>query len=185
MVNPSSFGAALIHVCGLRRMPQTVEEIGASHLVSVIEEHMVPQTPQVIHPSRHLKLKMDDITEARSGLTLPSMQHVTELIAFAEGWDRKSPMLIHCFAGMSRSTAVAFIALCALHPETPEERIAKALRNASDTAVPNRLLVRLGDQALGRNGRMITAVRDMGPYMIDIACTPFCINPIDFEDSTL
>jgi predicted protein tyrosine phosphatase len=173
---------AHIHVCGLRRMPERILEIKAAHLISVIEMYQTPETPASIHPTRHLKLQMDDITEAQSGMTLPSMDHVTELLAFVDSWDRQSPMLIHCFAGMSRSTAAAFIALCVLHPEASEERIAQALRKASDTAVPNRLLVRLGDLALGRNGKMINAVRNMSPYMMDVACTPFFIDPVSFSD---
>lgn len=176
---------AHIHVCGLRRMPERVLEIGAAHLVSIIDTNLLPPTPACIHPARHLKLEVDDITEAQHGMTLPSMCHVTELLGFVETWDRRSPMLIHCFAGMSRSTAAAFIALCALHPEASEERIAQTLRKASDTAVPNRLLVSLGDEALGRNGRMIEAVRNMGPYMMDSACAPFYIDHALFFDEEI
>ena len=59
-------------------------------------------------------------------------------------------MLIHCFAGVSRSTAAAFIAACALAPNRDEATIARALRAASPTATPNARLVALADAALGR-----------------------------------
>jgi predicted protein tyrosine phosphatase len=71
--------------------------------------------------------------------------------------------LIHCWAGISRSTAAAFISLCALNPEADELRLAQALREASPTAHPNRRLVRLGDTVLQRSGRMIEAVESIGP----------------------
>ena len=77
-------------------------------------------------------------------------------------WDRKAPLLIHCWAGISRSTAAAFITLCALNPEADEFGLARALRRASATAYPNRRLVALGDEVLSRSGRMIAAVEDIG-----------------------
>ena len=61
-------------------------------------------------------------------------------------------MVVHCWAGISRSTAAAFISLCAINPDAPEELIAARLREASPTAYPNRLMVRLADAALGPPG---------------------------------
>ena len=71
-------------------------------------------------------------------------------------------MVVHCWAGISRSTAAAFTSLCAINPDAPEELIAQRLREASLTAYPNRLMVRLADDALGRHGRMVHAVERMG-----------------------
>ena len=71
-------------------------------------------------------------------------------------------MLIHCFAGVSRSTAAAYIAACALAPERDEFDIARALRAASPTASPNAHLVALADDALGRGGRMNEAIAEIG-----------------------
>jgi predicted protein tyrosine phosphatase len=93
---------------------------------------------------------------------LPCESHVAELVRFALDWDREAPLLIHCWAGISRSTAAAFIALCALNPGAHELELAQALRQASPTAYPNRRLVRLADEVLGRSGRMITAVEAIG-----------------------
>ena len=71
-------------------------------------------------------------------------------------------MLIHCFAGVSRSTAAAYIAACALKPKRDEFAIARALRAASPTASPNTRLVALADDKLGRRGRMSEAIADIG-----------------------
>ena len=80
--------------------------------------------------------------------------------------------LIHCFAGLSRSTAAAFIALCAVNPDAPEDATARALRRSSDTAVPNKLFVALADKELGREGRMSAALTSMGPNKIAYECVP-------------
>ena len=86
--------------------------------------------------------------------------------------------LIHCFAGLSRSTAAAFIALCAINPDTPEDAIARALRRCSDTAVPNKLFVALADEQLGREGRMSAALASMGPHRFASECVPFGVDAL-------
>jgi predicted protein tyrosine phosphatase len=93
---------------------------------------------------------------------VPCKEHVSDLVQFALEWDRKAPLLIHCWAGISRSTAAAFISLCALNPKADEHELARALRRASTTAYPNRRLVALADAALSRQGRMVAAVEHIG-----------------------
>ena len=131
-----------------------------------------PQAAQ-ISPKRHLRLAMHDIVERRMDQVLPASEHVLELLDFVQSWDRREPMLIHCYAGISRSTAAAFIALCALNPQTPEELIASDLRSSSETVRPNRLFVALADKVLRRDGRMIAAVNNMGQSRVADECTPF------------
>lgn len=167
--------SAAIHVCALAHVPDVAEESGASHLVSAINADLLPPTPASIACERHLMLDMHDITEVRAGTMPPNTEHVARLIDFVQDWDRKAPLLIHCFAGLSRSTAAAFIALCALNPRTPEDAIARALRRSSDTAVPNRLFVALADGLLRREGRMLTALGCMGQSRIAIECVPFSV----------
>jgi predicted protein tyrosine phosphatase len=84
-------------------------------------------------------------------------------------------MVIHCFAGVSRSTAAAFIAACALNPTRDEAEIAAAIRAASRTATPNARLVALADAALGRDGRMSKAVAAIGRGEICEEGIPFSL----------
>jgi predicted protein tyrosine phosphatase len=87
---------------------------------------------------------------------------VREILAFIGAWDREAPILIHCWAGISRSTATAFITACHHNPRTDEEEIAWALRQASATANPNPRLVALADAELGRGGRLVKAAQAIG-----------------------
>ncbi len=80
---------------------------------------------------------MDDICEVMDGYVVPCDEHVTRLIDFVRAWDRAKPMVVHCFAGISRSTAGAFVAACTLNPNRDERAIAQELRRASATATPN------------------------------------------------
>jgi predicted protein tyrosine phosphatase len=164
---------ASLYVCPLRLVPDVVERTGARHLVSAIDHGLLPATPKAIARDRHLRLAMHDIVEARADHVLPAIEHVNELLTFVENWDRRDPVLIHCYAGISRSTAAAFITLCALNPDEPEDLIASDLRRSSDTASPNLRFVSLADTVLGRGGRMVEAVRGMGPCIRTPECIPF------------
>jgi predicted protein tyrosine phosphatase len=151
-----------IYVAPLSLVQTTVADARVSHLVTLINDETVIDTPASIGPERHLRLAMNDICEPQPGLVAPCESHVSDLINFALAWDRKAPLLIHCWAGISRSTAAAFITLCVLNPRACELEVARTLRRASPTAYPNRLLVALADEALSRSGRMMTAVEEIG-----------------------
>ena len=159
---PPTMNSETIYVAPLSLVEVTVADARVSHLVTLINGDMPIPTPPSIGPDRHLKLAMNDICEPQPGLVLPSVGHVDDLIRFALDWDRQAPLLIHCWAGISRSTAAAYIALCALNREGTEHELAWTLRRASPTAYPNRLLVALADEVLARDGRMIAAVEDIG-----------------------
>jgi predicted protein tyrosine phosphatase len=151
-----------IHVCSLSRVAETVAGSGASHLVSLINDGTPVARPASIAPDRHLFLGFNDIVAPVDGMTAPGPAHIERLLDFLAAWDRNAPLVVHCFAGISRSTAGAFIALCALSPDEDERLLAQRLRQASPIATPNQLMVRLADGVLGRKGRMVTAIDAIG-----------------------
>jgi predicted protein tyrosine phosphatase len=163
----------VVHVCSLSRLPHVVAECGASHLVSLVSEGTPIERPGSIPADRHLLLSMHDIAEPVMGMTPPSERHVRDFIDFAERWERHQPMVIHCWAGISRSTAGAFIASCALAPDKDEEEIALDLRMASPTATPNARLVAMADNLLARNGRMQAAAKRIGRGAFAYEGAPF------------
>jgi len=151
-----------LHVCPLSRLHTTVEETGASHIVTLISANTAVDRPVCISADRHLYIAVSDICEPEDGMILPADTHVEQLLAFVHGWNRDAPMVIHCYAGISRSTAAAFIAACALDPRQEEAAIAKRLRAASPTATPNSRLISVADQLLCRDGRMVSAISAIG-----------------------
>jgi predicted protein tyrosine phosphatase len=158
----SAMSPDTIFVTPLSLVRATVADARVSHLVTLINGETMIDTPPTIDQNRHLRLSMNDICDPQPGLVVPCESHVDELIQFALDWDKKAPLLIHCWAGISRSTAAAFISLCALNPDTDEHALARALRRASPTAYPNRRLVALADSVLSRQGRMSQAVEHIG-----------------------
>jgi predicted protein tyrosine phosphatase len=153
----------MIHVCSLARLYATVDETGARHIVTLLRLTDRVQRPSHIAPENHLVLAVDDITSPMDGYTAPAEDDVKRLIDFAGTWDRAAPMVVHCFAGISRSTAGAYVAACALNPQRDELQIAWAIRRASRTAQPNARIVSIADRLLKREGRMMRAVETIGP----------------------
>ncbi|GGK34738.1 tyrosine phosphatase family protein [Salinarimonas ramus] len=151
-----------IHVCPLSRLDDIVLETRASHLVTLVKVGTPFTRPVAIAEARHLSLFMSDIVEPMDGHVLPGPEHVEPFLAFVREWDRTAPMVIHCWAGISRSTAGAFVAACALAPERDEATIARALRAASPMATPNKRIVAVADALLGREGRMVEAIAAIG-----------------------
>ncbi len=151
-----------LHVCSLSLIGAKVEETGARRLVTLLSTGTHVERPRAIAPEHHLYIAMSDIVEPAVGQIVPGKRHVRTLLEFVRDWNRAEPMLIHCFAGVSRSTAAAFIAACALNPSRSEAEIARAIRVASPTATPNARLVALGDAILERNGRMSAAIEAIG-----------------------
>src|SRR5271170_1123907 len=152
----------MIHVCPLARLQETVEDTGARHVVSLIGDEARLERPTGIAPENHLWLRLHDISTPLDGYIVPGETHVAELLEFVRRWDRRAPLVVHCFAGISRSTASAYTAVCALNPHRDERHIAQALRRASPTATPNPRIVSIADRLLDRQGRMVDAVENIG-----------------------
>ena len=163
----------MIHVCSLSRLQETVEGTGARHVVSLLGDEFRVERPAGIAPENHLWLRLHDISSPLDGYVLPDQDHVADLLHFVRGWDRRAPLVVHCFAGISRSTASAFVSVCALSPHRDEESIARALRRASPTATPNLRIVSLADRLLGRDGRMVAAIETIGRGMMAEEAMPF------------
>jgi predicted protein tyrosine phosphatase len=164
-----------LHVCSLALIGDTIARTGARTLVTLLSPGTAIDRPAAIAPERHLYLAISDIVEPIPGQVLPERAHLDELLEFVADWDRAEPMVIHCYAGVSRSTAAAFIAACALNPSRDEFEIARAIRAASPTATPNGRLVALADDALERGGRMTAAIVEIGRGEMCFEGAPFTL----------
>jgi predicted protein tyrosine phosphatase len=151
-----------IHVCSLARLHAVVAETGARRVVTLINAGTPVVRPPAVRADDHLFIGMSDILQPLDGHIVPGEDHVRRLIDFVEDWDRRDPLVIHCWAGVSRSTAAAFTAACLLHPDRPETDFATLIRERSPTATPNLRVVEAADRLLRRNGRMVRAIEAIG-----------------------
>ena len=167
----------MIIVCPYSAVQSLVERHKVGHVVSLLAPETQHPTIATIDQQRHLRLSFHDIVEEMEGLVTPQPNDTERLIWFFEGWDKADPMLIHCWAGISRSTAACYTAMCMLKPQSDEEELAWHLRRLSPSASPNRLIVSHADALLGRDGRMIAAVDAIGRGCEASEGVPFSFMP--------
>jgi predicted protein tyrosine phosphatase len=151
-----------IIVCPLSQVEARIAVHGPARLISLLDPANMIETPKGLCAQSHLKVGVNDIAAPQDGLVEPGRDHARAILDFVDGWETDRSLLVHCWAGVSRSTATAFIAACRLNPETEELAIAQAIRRRSPTASPNPLLVAAADHLLGRAGRMRAAVEAIG-----------------------
>lgn len=160
-------------VCGLAEVPAIIAARAPSHMITLLDAASMIETPAGLPPAHHLRLSVNDIAQPTEGLILPSADLVHQLLAFGRAWDARTPMIVHCWAGISRSSASAFILACDRNPDADERLIAMRMRRAAKHAYPNRKIIALADDILGRRGRMVDAVEAMGDYEYSGYGVPF------------
>jgi predicted protein tyrosine phosphatase len=152
-----------ILVTPLSVVPEVIRSHRPSHLVTLLSpEHMI-ETPGGFPADRHLRIGVNDVIDRAAGDNPPDMVHVEILLDFTRNWPAKDPILVHCWAGISRSMAAAYIIMCDRLGPGSEDAAAQTIRLRADHAYPNALLVAHADRALGRHGSMIEAIRRIGP----------------------
>ena len=151
-----------IIVCPLSQAPAVARQHKPSHAVSLLDPGSMFPVLAGFPEDRHFRLGVHDINQPRPGELICDDKQMKTILDFVGSWDRQDPMLIHCYAGISRSTATAYITACLHNPSVDENEIAFALREASPAAWPNRRFVQLADAELGRGGRMSNAIEAIG-----------------------
>ena len=162
-------------ICGISELPGFTFA-GVSHVVSVLD----PGTPapEVLDEwavsTRH-DFRFHDDLESRADRQAPAAGDVARLLeaGTALAAEDVSHLLIHCWAGVSRSTAVA-MALMAQAAPGREMEIPDSLLTVRQPAWPNSRIIRMADDQLGAGGRLIAAkdevfrrvVRDH-PHMVE------------------
>jgi predicted protein tyrosine phosphatase len=163
-----------IHVCPLHLVADESRRLQPSRLVTLLSPlGAMPERPLHLAPEQHLTRLFHDIDQDVPDLTPPSKDDVQAVIDFARSWPREAPMLIHCYAGISRSTAAALIAAIAINPDLNDDTLAQALREASPSANPNMRMISMADQMLGRGSRLLDAVMDMSGSQLAPHGQPF------------
>lgn len=147
-----------IVVCPLSNLANMVEVHRPARVISILDPSYESPNLGQEFDGRHLRLTFHDVHDPADGAVVPAVRHVEELVVFLSAWDVDGSLLVHCRAGIGRSTAAAFIAACWYNPEISEVQIARALRRNGPLARPNEALVQIADQVMGRDGRMTEAI---------------------------
>jgi predicted protein tyrosine phosphatase len=150
-----------IHVAPLSAVQDVARGLPSYDLLTLLSPDTDAAPLVALTPQRRLHLVFHDIVEAREGLILPSGAMISAMLAFSRARTRETPLWIHCWAGISRSSAAAYILACDRHPGC-EGELATTLRARAPFVTPNRRMVALADDLLGRNGAMVDAIARIG-----------------------
>ena len=156
---------SILTVCGVDELPKQ-QERSVTHVLSLLD----PEWPEIaafedFGAHQRKTLYFHDVIEPVDGKILPTPEHMAEILRFgddlaASSADRhEGHLLVHCYMGVSRSTAAMLALLAQASPGEPEARLFERLRSIRPPAWPNSLMVAFADAQLGRGGRLSMELR--------------------------
>jgi predicted protein tyrosine phosphatase len=145
-------------VCGLDELDRHSER-GVTHVLSILDpEWPEPKALQDFEPHARVTFRFHDAIEPEPGVVLPQKFDIDAILAFGREAGDMHHLLIHCHAGISRSTAAMLMILAQAHPNEIEDAIVERLLEIRPQAWPNSRMIRFADELLGRHGRLSAAV---------------------------
>ncbi len=163
-----------ITVCGLEELAGHCE-VGVSHVLSILDpEWPVPEVFGQYGEHEKLELRFHDVIEETPGMAAPREEHVVKLLAFGRDLlaePRPSAhLLVHCHAGVSRSTASMTLILAQALPERPATHILHEVLRIRAQTWPNLRILEFGDALLSRNGELVAAAHEI--YRLQLETRP-------------
>jgi predicted protein tyrosine phosphatase len=117
-MNPAPLFA--VAVCGIEELAGH-GTLGATHVLSILDpDHPVPEAFGTFGEHAKLELRFHDIVDPRPGEILPDRAHVDAILAFGRTLQtERASLLVHCHAGISRSTASMALLIAQAAPDMP------------------------------------------------------------------
>jgi predicted protein tyrosine phosphatase len=161
----TSVGISLLTICGIEELPEH-GPCAVTHVLSLLD----PDWPEITGfrdygTHRRMTLRFHDVIDPGRGMTVPTKDHVGEILHFGNelaaeaGSDAARHLLVHCHAGISRSTAAMVSLLAQIDPHEDEDRLFERVRQIRPQAWPNSLMIGYADDILRREGRLVAALR--------------------------
>lgn len=151
----------MIHVSSLSGLQGVAASLDGFDLLTLLSPSHPVTDWSALARRRHVELAFHDIVEPTPELIAPDAVVIEAILKFGREATPETPLLVHCWAGISRSSAAAYIIACDRNPGF-EEDIADELRRRSPVVTPNKLMVTLADDFLNRNGAMTAAIQRIG-----------------------
>lgn len=112
-------------------------------------------------PNADIHFATFDDTEVLHTGQAPVHEDVIQCIQFVRQLPEHAHLLIHCMAGISRSTATAMTVISDFYGPGSELEAAITIREIRPIANPNRLILEIADEILERDGALTTAADEV------------------------
>jgi len=165
-----------VTICGIDELGLHCET-GVTHVLSLLDPGWPePEAFGIFNPHRRLELRFHDVIDANPGCIPPQRPDVEQLLSFGRDLAnaKAGHLLVHCHAGVSRSTAAATLIVAQARPDRPAEEALQTVVRRRPRAWPNLRILELGDALLGRRGEIVGAARahyrrvlEREPWMIE------------------
>jgi predicted protein tyrosine phosphatase len=157
-------------VCGIEELAGHCET-GVSHVLSILDpDWPVPEAFGSFGEHAKLELRFHDVIEVTPGTVPPREEDVQAILSFGRDLEAEaaSRLLVHCHAGISRSTAAMALILAQARPDLPAEAILQGILGIREKAWPNLRILELGDAMLGREGTLPDAAAAIYRHQLEI-----------------
>jgi predicted protein tyrosine phosphatase len=155
---------SLLTICGLEELGHHSDR-AVTHVLSIIDPDCPdPQAFQAYDAHHRTILRFHDVVEPFPGYVMPEPGHVEAILGFGQSLRRgadardEGHLLVHCHAGISRSTAAMAMLLAQTYPDQNEDHIFQRLVEIRPQAWPNSRMIGFADRLLSRNGRLNAAL---------------------------
>jgi predicted protein tyrosine phosphatase len=154
-----------ITICGIEELAAHCDT-GASHVLSILDpDHPVPEAFGAFGEHAKLELRFHDIVDERPGLLAPGPEDVGRILALGRDLQAEpiqaAHLLVHCHAGISRSTAAMTLVLAQALQDQPAATVLELVHGIREKAWPNVRMIEIGDAMLGRNGTLVAATHTL------------------------
>lgn len=160
---PARFVPFRVTVCGIEELTGFAAA-GVTHVLSILD----PGCPEpsgfgAYGEHQRLELRFHDVIEEAGAEIAPSPRDIARILAFGRDLlDEPADvghLLVHCHAGISRSTAALTMLLAQANPQRPATEAVAAVAAIRFKAWPNLRMIEIADEMLERGGELTAAVR--------------------------
>jgi predicted protein tyrosine phosphatase len=161
MVPVNQFTPFQVTICGIEELEGHCAG-QVTHVLSILDPGWPePDSLSRFDINRRLRLRFHDVIESQPGWIAPERWDVELLLAFSRDLTmaNEAHLLVHCHAGVSRSTAAAILVMAQTCPDRPADEVLREVVRLRPRAWPNLRILEFGDEILGRHGEIVEAAR--------------------------
>lgn len=162
----------MLTICSKKQVDTRVEDVNATHLISLLDPDDRIKRPLSIKKDNHLELWFeDDLDETLCHA--PRLWHCEHILEFGSRLPKDNRTVVHCFGGIARSSAAALALYIQKHGIESAWHARQWIRKDRPQAMPNLLMAAHLDKLLNCNNKFFELCSQIGDSrVIDVRNSP-------------